>query len=298
MRKLLLFLSLFIFSCQNKGKDSFDKPPISSNSDNSISQDSISNWDNLIIRALNIEGYMPQFIDENQILYTSINQTGLWIYNLASKESKQICDKKGAGYKPMIIGDTIVYQVRDKVRFIESFNISTNEIVSLKNYRSPKVYIDEWNLSLDKNHKAVKLSDDLKSIQIIGNGGIIKSLEPQRDKNYLDVSYSPNKKMLAYTAVGIGGFITDLDGEVIHELGDINSPSWIDNEHLLYYESTDDGHHILSSEIYIQNLTTGRKHHLSKSIEEIVEFPSALENGKSVIAQSANGKIYIFDSRK
>ena len=116
------------------------------------------------------------------------------------------------------------------------------------------------------------------------------------EKNYLDVSLSPNEKMLVYTVVGIGGFVTDINGEILHELGDVNTPKWINNKELLFYETKDDGHYVLSSEIFVKNIETKQKFHISKPIGEILEFPTALENGKSIIAQTPSGKMYLFNT--
>ncbi|MBV6647299.1 MAG: hypothetical protein KI790_17710, partial [Cyclobacteriaceae bacterium] len=106
-------------------------------------------------------------------------------------------------------------------------------------------------------------------------------------------SLSPNRNRLMYKVVGLGAFVSDLEGNTLSELGDVDAASWINQDEILYAISEDDGMETSSSRLVVQNLTNNDRILLKSSVE-ILENPSVNDKGNKIIANSPDGKMYLF----
>ena len=210
-----------------------------------------------------------------------------------------IVDAKGAGYLPAVINNEIIYQVRGKRKYLEKINIKTgtiSKVISTNQSVLPEVFVKNEGLKKDKNMLMVSTSEDLQEI-IVHQNGEKNSLKPQGAKNYLNVSLSPDKTSILYDCPGYGGFVIDLEGKIKMKLGEINTPSWIDDDHILYAKGKDDGHQILSSEVFVYDLKLGKQINVSKDLDVVLEYPRASETKEQIIAQSPEGEMYLIQKK-
>ena len=254
-----------------------------------------SNWSKTSVEKLDAIGFLPQFtMDGSQFIYTSQNNNGIWIFDTKAKSTRQISDKAGAGYLPVIVGNKIIYQTGRK-RLLEAVDIKSGIIEEVEEgYKtlSPIEYQSALENANEGQNIFATTSDDLSSI-VINIGKEMKALKPQGEKNYFNVSLSPNREMILYQASGLGAFIINKNGIVLAEIGKVDTPSWVNDENLLYAKSMDDGHQILSSEIVVYNIESEKEYVISADIDDQLVNPGINRNGNIVVAHSPNGDLYL-----
>lgn len=260
-----------------------------------VTEDTVpkSSWSQVTSEVLPVEGYFPQFVPNGKALvYTSKSYQGLWMFDFTSLTSKALTDKRGAGYQPEVLSDRVVYQVKSKVKYIESVDLTSGTVSSIqegKNKLSPSRYKN----SISKDRITVQCSSDLQKIEITEQEGETRTISPSGNTNYLYAALSPDKDRIVYQVSGLGSFICDLKGQIQKSLGDAQNPSWISASELLYTVAKDDGTQILSSELYVHDTHTNEKFHLSIDIDDQVENPRANVQGDQIVANTQEGKIYL-----
>lgn len=248
-------------------------------------------WQEASIELLEPNGYQAQFTNDSKaIIYTSKTLDSLWKYDLATKEAKLLSDKRGAGNLPVIKDGQLIYQVKGRKKHLEKVNINTFEVTQIDKAKSG-LSPQELKNQEDKTTYA-KPSEDLNSILIV-EGDQQNEIAPQGEKNYINAAISPDQKNILYKVAGLGVFISDLAGETKMELGDINSPSWIDETHILFSKSENDGHLTTKSDIYIQNIQTKERIHLTSKIDKVLEFPRINNQGSMIVTNTPKGEIYM-----
>ncbi|MEN8248847.1 MAG: hypothetical protein ABFS32_07935 [Bacteroidota bacterium] len=253
-------------------------------------------WEKVDLKELSVEGYYPHFTNDGKaIVYSTANYNGLWLYNLADSSTKQLTDQKGAGFKPAVLEDNIIYQVRARLKYLEQVEISTGTITKVSDNEArfaPGAYVTYKQVLAGEEDTWVRTSSDLFSIEIMEKDNV-RAIAPVGKKNYVNPSFSPDKEMILFEVIGQGGYISDLNGNIIKELGEMDMPSWIDNNLILYALSKDDGMQTLSSEVYVLNIDSGEKYHLSKNIEEMAENPKVDSFKEKIVANSPDGKLFL-----
>ena len=119
-----------------------------------------------------------------------------------------------------------------------------------------------------------------------------KILTPFGDGFYLWPSISPDGSKLLFTKAGKGTFISNLDGQVLVELGYANAPRWsTDGKWIVYMRDLDDGHQIIESDIFIISVDGKTTLAITETsdIKEVYPFWS-VEN--EIVFGSEKGIIY------
>ena len=243
MKILSIFSLMLLLACgSQKKKPEQDKQEVVSATPPDVDLEKKQNangWQNPDVQKLEAEGYYPFFgPDGTSVLYSTSTYQGIWSYDLTTSKSKQLTDQEGAGFQPRISGDRLVYQVRARAKYLEAVSLTSGEVLDLGKPKglSPEDYL----LASTKTAASARLSQDLTGIEVSVDG-TSKVISPQGNKNYISVSLSPDKKRLLYKVAGIGAFVSDLKGQTLKELGDVDQPSGVNDDLVLYTITVDDG---------------------------------------------------------
>ncbi|MEP0368971.1 MAG: hypothetical protein ABJN36_05665 [Cyclobacteriaceae bacterium] len=295
MKTLAIFSLMLLLACgSQKKKPEQDKQEVVSTTPAEVDSEKKqkpNGWQNPDVQKLEVEGYYPFFgTDGTSVLYSTSTYQGVWSYDLKTNESKQLTDQEGAGFEPRIDGDRLVYQVRGRAKYLEAVSLTSGEVLDLG---KPKgVSPEDYLLNTMKTAASARLSNDLTGIEVSVDGAS-EVISPQGKKNYISASLSPDKKRLLYKVAGIGAFVSDLTGETIKELGDVDQPSWVNDDLVLYTITQDDGMQTLSSSIHILDLDTDKMFEL-KTDGQSLQNPKADKSGSKIVANSPAGHVYLF----
>lgn len=164
---------------------------------------------------------------------------------------------------------SIIFGIDDKLQVIGSDRVSKKDLTELNEPIAKSVKNEIW----------------------VYTNGIKKTLQPLGDTYYIWTSLSPDKSKILFYAVGKGTFVSDLNGNILVELGDIRYPQWSpDGKWISYMLDIDDGRVVIESDIYIIS-TDGQSKHKITNTENIIEvYPSWNKN--SLIYSDSEGMIY------
>jgi len=263
--------------------------------------------------------------DGKQLLLTQYGFQGLWLYDLSKESLIQLNDLSGAGYEPKFTrdGKKIIFRTDEYInkRRYSSLvvqdvnNLETRYLTEKTHHLSPAIFVadDQLVYKTDKNIKSIQLNDERTTKSTItneiygyiDNGKIIihkngqqSQLEPVENSDYIWFSLSPDKTKFVFTVVGGNTFISDLEGNLIMDLGRANAPKWAsDGEWIVYMVDDDDGHVIISSDIWVYHIESQTKEQLTKT-DDIHEMYPVWSSGMDKIAcVLTSGKIAILDVR-
>ncbi len=128
----------------------------------------------------------------------------------------------------------------------------------------------------------------------IYQNGEKKILTPAGEGNYIWPSVSPDKSKLLFTLAGKGTFVSDLNGNIISQIGYANAPKWsADSKWIVYMVDKDDGLRVTSSELYVVSADGNTKIQLTKTQEILEMYPEFDSTGGQVVCNTYDGKILL-----
>ena len=127
---------------------------------------------------------------------------------------------------------------------------------------------------------------------IIVRNGVEKAYTPVPSyAGYTWASLSPDGKKVMFVAAGHGVVITDLEGRILSEPGNYESPVWYGNDHIIVMDATDDGHQMRSSRILLMTADGKTTQALTRP-ESMSMFPTASIEAGKVVYNTIDGKLY------
>ncbi len=272
---------------------------------------------------LNGKFFFPKLNNSgNKILLTSDNYKGLWLYDLSDKNLKNISDDLGSGYQAQFADDnkSIVYRSDNyinnrkfssiKVKDLE--NNQTEILVSgQRNINEPKqissgkvVYLDNGKLKniAIKNVSKPSTINSADAAVYIDNSNIVlykngekKILQPLGTGNYIWPSLSPDNTKILFTLAGKGTFVSDLNGNIISEIGFADAPQWSpDGKWIVFMQDKDNGEFVTSSDVYVIPSNGGEKTAITHSVDVKEMYPSWNVKDK-IVFNTVDGKIFIVE---
>lgn len=136
-----------------------------------------------------------------------------------------------------------------------------------------------------------------RKIEVSGPNIDTRTIAPLGEYYYIWISVSPDGKLLLFNAVGKGSYVSDLEGNILVELGKLNSPVWINENWVLGMDDKDDGHQMTSSEIISIHSPSGIRKQLSDETDEIALYPKASPAGDRIVFQNEKGEIFTMKIR-
>ncbi len=267
--------------------------------------------------------YHPKFSnDDSKIFFTTENYKGIYYYDVSEKQIKTVSEDIGAGYEYSLTPDdkTIYYRVDNyingkKYSSIKSKDLSNLEEKTLINNQrelsSPKI-LDDGKVAYNLNDqlKSESTSEDLKNILskndalvFIENSKIAlyidgqkRILTPAGDGNYIWPSISPDKSKILFTLAGKGTFISDLNGNIISQLGYADAPQWSsDSKWIVYMVDKDNGDYVTSSDIFISSVDAATILQLTNTPDEFEMYPEINHSGNKIVCNTYDGKILLIE---
>ncbi|MDP2303856.1 MAG: hypothetical protein Q8N03_15680 [Ignavibacteria bacterium] len=267
------------------------------------------------------DGYFmsPKISPDGKIFFSSQGYKGIFYLEKETKRIININDELGAGYEFTFSpdGKNVIYRSDRyinglKYSTLKEQNLTTKEVRILqeesRHMDVPQVLNDGKIVYGIDDRLQILASDRVSKVDItllnepvvkavnneiiIYNNGIRRTVQPQGERYYVWTSLSPDKTKLLFYAVGKGTFISDLNGKILVELGDIRSPQWSPNGNWISYMlDEDDGEIVLSSDIKIIS-HDGKISHQITSTDQIKEIYPVWNDSNLVYADS-DGIIYI-----
>ena len=268
------------------------------------------------IKATDTGGYFyPKISPDNQfILMTRGNYSGLYQYSPVSKSLKTLNEDPGAGYKVQISddGNTVLYNKTELIRKLRhnsliSQTISngekkvlvapTREQITGKMVNSNPVYVKNRNLV---KSNSVKPTDNLYLITIenqkmvLYKNGVRAELTPSgANASYIWPSISPDNKNIVYTVTGKGTYVCSVTGKNVTSLGKLNAPSWAGNRYVIGMDDRDDGEKLISSSLIITSIDGKLRKKLETPTGINAMYPSASKDGSRIAFNTDRGEVYL-----
>lgn len=251
----------------------------------------------VVIEKLDVSGYNAQFTEDGeQLVYTSENYRGVQLYDLKSKRLEEITKAPRSGYDVHLEKDQIIYKMDVKSEEFACFNLKSRKTIPYdlssnkqKNASSSRVLAESED---DLVINAVP-SSDLRAIELTFLSGLSKTIVPLGDQDYINVGISPNGKKLVFRVSGVGSYVTNSEGNILRDLGNVEFPMWAGNDQILCTETKDDGYNYLSSEVFLQSVNEDIKWNLTTDTNAIALYPNINKAQDKVIFNTPKGDLYI-----
>ena len=263
--------------------------------------------------------YFPSFTsDGGKILYTSEGYTGLWSFDLSTKQAQVLTTSMGAGYQPIsLTGNTVVYrqdkyvnrlkhtsfvqldlssgnekQLSEPARFVTSPVISGRHLNYFEDKRLVKLEIEQPAAAPQATEDVSLLTNGSK-LQLIRNGAEA-DLMPLGEGNYIWAELSPSKDRFVFTMVGQGTYVYSIDGRMISNLGHASAPHWsLNGKYLVYMRDFDNGVQYTKSEIWVSSADGSRSWQITDTPARIEMYPHFSPDNSQIIYHTHQGEIFI-----
>lgn len=257
-------------------------------------------------------------IDDSKIAFSNEIYKGLWLQNNSDGKIEKINDYYSSGFEPNFTNDNQIVFRKDNfennLRYISihKYDISkkAEKIIEsgLRNIAQIKVANGtEISFSKDQSlfeikayNKLSKIATNVNPIVMIENSdlvlyknGVRSVLNPNGDGNYLWASVSPDGNNLVYTFAEEGSFVTNLNGEIIANLGYAHYPQWSSNSKwIVFMKDYDNGELVTDSDLFIASFD-GKKEIRITDTKDIHEmYPVWSKSKNRIYFNSTKGIIY------
>ena len=238
-----------------------------------------------LLRGVESEIYYPELSqDGTKLLFTAANYKGLKMYDFNNDVIVKITDAERAGLDAKFSADG------NEVYFVSQTNSTRGRVLQ------PKMY----NIALNKANELVPSRKMGESVSVrvegttlfISKNGEEKAYSPvEKSAGYLWASLSPDKTKVMFFAAGKGIIVTDLNGNVVSELGNYESPVWFGNNHVVAMNAKHNGYQNVSSQILIMDVAGSQIQELTKPESMTMNPTASFEAGK-IVYNTIDGRLY------
>ena len=265
--------------------------------------------------------------DGSKIAFTKTGYKGIWVYDMSNKSVKQVSDEQSAGFgykwssdSKSILSRVAKYEGVKRFNAVKIFNVETNQVQQLTDYRTRMPYLPEWadqdskvilpsntgfeilytgklNKSANNTAGAAAFSLYDKIVTKDPQSNIEKSMKPLTDAQIINLTTSPDGKKVAFEVVGGNMYSMNIDGTNLTDLGQGNRPKWsFDSKTIVYMIAEDDGYNFTASDIYTINPDGTQKKNITNTPDKIEMNPCFSPDGKSIVFDEyTNSSIYLMN---
>lgn len=254
-----------------------------------------------------ISAFYPVFnSDGSELLYTSENYKGLYLYDLNRKTSLKVTNAEGAGYSPDFSqsNEKIYYKSVERKNMRQQ---NTLMCYDRQSFQSKSCMDSPVRLQSDLNKTRMRMEASgrtninvyTEKLQlIIENNGVRKVLEPLvKGSRYLWGSLSPDKTKILFTATGKGTYICDLNGQIISEIGYLNAPVWYGDSKIVGMVDKDNGECITESAVVMVSVD-GKQRQILTPFTEIAMYPATNWASGKIAYNTLDGEIIVLELKK
>lgn len=262
--------------------------------------------------------------DGKKIAYSHSSYVGLYVFDLQTSTTVKISDEAGAGFgfqwssdSKSILARVAKYENQKRYNAVKIFNSESLLSNQLTDYLTLMPYLPLWadgdsKIYLRKMDNDEMLSSGIDKNNFINNEILVfeknnkivvknlsnnseQAFEPIKESQYINVSTSPDGAKIIFEVVGGNMFTMNIDGSNLTDLGKGYRPKWSsDSKKIVYMISEDDGHKIISSDLYIINTDGTEKINLTNTSDIIEMNPCFAPDSKSIVFDVVNdGSIYL-----
>ena len=256
----------------------------------------------------------PQFSPDGKSIYlTTPDYRGIWEYSLTTKAQRLITDdaRSGFGFVLSPDGKKIAYrrtlneknsQGRVQEIVVKELSTSSTQVLasgsdlSTPSFAGTKVIYSEdvstKNLEASAAvGKPIILGIENTKIALAENGNK-RLLDPLKNGSYVWPLLSPDAKKIVASDMSKGAFVCDLKGKVLARLGKRNAAVWTrDGRWLIYMNDKDDGHNIISSDLFCISPDGKRMKQLTFTNNEIELYPQCSPVENQIVCSTLDGDI-------
>lgn len=262
----------------------------------------------------------PQFsADGTTVFYTTASYDGIWSYSRETKQIRQITadPKSGYGFTVSPDGGQIAYrrsrideQTRRRTQEVivtdlrtgQSTTVASGRALPLPSFGTESLILSAGGATQGLSKQNVPgtalLGIEETKIAIIKNGAKVL-LDPFGDGRYIWPALSPDGKAIVAYEMSRGTVVMTVEGNLTARLGKRNAPSWTrDGKYVVYMDDRDDGHQVLSSDLYCVTPDGSTTVQLTRT-EGITELsPQCSPVEDVIVTSSLEGFIYVLSYRE
>ena len=270
------------------------------------------------IKTTDSGGYFyPKISPDNQfILMTKGNYSGVYQYSLDNKTLKTLNEDPGAGYKVQISedGSTILYNKIELIRKLRhnsliSQSVATGEKKVLvsptrdqitgRMINSKPVYVRSRKMiktgSILKTGNQYVITIENQKMAVYKDGSRTELTPNGAELSYIWASISPDNKNIVYTVAGKGTFVCTITGKNLISLGKLSAPSWAGNKFVVGMDDRDDGEKLISSSLVISSIDGKLRKTLDTPSGINAMYPSASKDGSKIAFNTDKGEVYFMN---
>ena len=245
--------------------------------------------------------------DGMYVAITSKGYTGLWTIRTDGYNLRQFSSVRGAGYIKRWSPDSkwILYRENTDgkqelkigetfTRNVSSISIPMRKFEDVRWIDNDKLYIRSsgkitymrsgLNVQDNKKNQTIAYTDSEKIYLESPSKKSTDIIDPVLGVRYIDPVLSPDGRMLVFEILGGNLQVYELNNFQLHDLGKGNNPRWSPNgEKILYQITMDDGHSVISSDLYLTNFDGTEKLQLTKTQYVHEMRPSFYPKGNRII---------------
>ncbi|NOZ03260.1 MAG: hypothetical protein GXO92_01435 [FCB group bacterium] len=251
--------------------------------------------------------------DGNTIAFTGNKYQGIYLFSFDQATIITLSEDPGAGFGmawshdgKSISAVISKYENRRRYNALAVFDVRSGTKTLISKFTTILPGVPRWT----RDDRFLYL-DGTNQFRLFPRGGNTRAL-PQTDEKILFISQgkirqwnaanqteditvsvpgevlaltvSPDRKKIAFEILGGNLWIADADGRNAIDLGPGHEPSWHPrSDKLAYMRTTDDGHRILSSDIFVVNADGSGKINLTETPDIIEMRPDWSPDGRWII---------------
>ena len=252
--------------------------------------------------------------DGTKLYLTTHSHDGIWEYQIPTRALRQITAERGVGYEFNVSPDgrKIAFrrQVRAQGRLVRHEVVTRDlksgaaRVVSSGKDLSAPQFSQKGVAYAAAGEKIVNASalgpDDVGVLGIENRRIVLQRngkkvlLDPLGNGSYIWPSLSPDKTRILAHDMTIGTFVCDLEGKILARLGRCNAPVWTrDGRWVVYMNDTDDGHRLLSSDIYCVSADGTVRVRLTDMKEKMVMYPQCSPVDDRIVCSTPDGQVFV-----
>ena len=260
----------------------------------------------------------PQFSPTGGFIYfTNLDGNGIWEYSPKTRAVRQITSdpKSGFAFDISKDGKSIIYRRtlfdrsgRTRKQDVVLMNLarqSSRVLATGPDVSTPSFAENAPVYSTKSKTQGLAGATGTANVSIIGIedtkiainvNGAKKLLDPLGNGSYVWPVLSPDKQQIVAYEMDRGAFVCNLRGTVISRLGRRDAPSWTrSGRWIVYMDDKDDGHKLLSSDIYAVSPDGNTVTQLTSTTGVFELYPQCSPTENKIVCSTSDGSILVLE---